>query len=262
MVSSPDTKLVSNSIATSLLNLWTKPPWHSTSRAVAFPMLAEHLSGKRILLGPAFNWRRSHRYLRDMHWYREKVERFPVSVRRWLRSGAAFTEPRDISLISSTLGKAPGLKVGLPDIVAVLSENPAPTIPRVLHRQRSYLYWYLCGMPIEVLAELSQANSEYVQSGIVGALEELLSRIGFMIYAYQVDVACIIGGDMDIPYLKRLLLAKGSMEKPLLKSNRAWKKYVQSMYHRDPSLLRQMAGTSPPRQTTSLFLVKSRRSLE
>ena len=245
-----------------LTDMWTSPPSRSPYRTVALPMAAEHLSGRRIQLGPTFNWRKFESYVQDMQWYVDNLGRFPKSFRRWLTSAESFTEPEDISLISPVLAEAPGLRVGLPDIAAILGEGPAPIVPRYLFRQRSHLYWYLCGVPLDVLANLGKTTREDAGLQVVEALRELFSRIGFMIYAYEVDVACIIGGDMDIPYLKRLLLAKGSIEKPLLKSNRTWEKYVQSMYHEDPSLLRQLAGTGPRRQTTSLFLVKPRRSLE
>lgn len=234
-------------------------PRPDTSHLIALPMLAEHLSGRRLLLPPGFKWRKSYQYLRDLDWYLDRLDRFSRPFVKWLESGEAFVELPDEEVIPEIWAACAGFKVDIRDIADVLGEKPYPMLTSEEYRDRSRLYWHLCGMSLKRLSNCTRMSEEDLQVSIITAFRKLLGQIGFQVFAHQVDVSCIIGGDLDIPYLKRLLLAKGYSRSPLSATNHKWKKCVRNVYDTDPSLLRQLAGTGTPHRTTTLIRVSPRR---
>ena len=234
-------------------------PSRHHSHLIALPMLAEHLSGRRLLLPPGFKWRKSHQYLRDLDWYLDRLDRFSNSFVEWLGSGQAFVELPNEEVVPEIWAACAGFKVDIRDIADVLGEKPYPMLTPEEYRERSYLYWHLCGMSLPMLGKYARLSEEDLRAHVVTAFRKLLGQIGFQVFAHQVDVSCIIGGDLDIPYLKRLLLAKGYSRSPLSATNHKWKKCVRDVYDKDPNLLRQLAGTGTPHQTTTLIRVSPRR---
>ncbi len=222
-------------------------------------MLAEHLSGRRHPLPPGFKWRKLRQYLRDLDWYLDRQERLGRTFYHWLRSGDAFVQLSDEDLIPEIREQCFDFKVDVCDIANVLGESPVPTLtPREYH-DRARLYWHLCGMPLNVLERHSNLSEESVRISILAAFRKLLGQVGFQVFAHQVDVSCIIGGDLDMPYLKRLLLANGYSRRPMSATNQKWGKCTRDIYIQDPSLLRQVAGTGVPHRTTTLIRVSPRR---
>ena len=169
-------------------------PRQDTSHLIALPMLAEHLSERRLLLPPGFRWRKSYQYLRDLDWYLDRLDRFSRPFTKWLESGEAFVELPDEELIPEIWAACSGFKVDIRDIANVLGEKPYPLLTPEEYRDRARLYWHLCGMSLKRLGNCTRVSEEDLQTSILIAFRKLLGQIGFQVFAHQVDVSCIIGG--------------------------------------------------------------------
>ena len=236
-----------------LLHKWVR---HSNPRAqleIGLAMLSEKLSGRRIHLHPEVRWHRVTAHLPIVGWLEDNIEKFPNSFRAWLESGDAFEEISPERCSPTIRALLPRLRVEPREIVDLLNESPRKALQPDEYRQRSYVWWHLSGMPTDLLAELVNKTQVEVECDLIEGFQVLLNQIGFCLFAYRVDIACVLGGDLDIPYLKRLLVAKGYAQRPLYMDNVSWRKYLPSGYYNDPSLLRQVGGTSPPRESTALI---------
>ena len=241
-----------------LMSRWVEFKGSPILSSHGLPMLAERLSDRRIQVNPAFNWRKFPRSLQSMEWYDQMKGKFPDSFVDWLSSGDAFAEIPISDLEPSLIPHLLGLRARRGGIVDLLGEYPHCGLRPATYRTRSLLWWHLGGMTIEMLAELAEETPEDVSSGVEEALAGLVERIGFQVFANQVDTTCIIGGDVSIPYLKRILLADKYARRPLKTANLIWKKCILPMYYRDPTLLRHVGGTGAPYQSRSFHRTRLR----
>ena len=234
-------------------------PTSSRTRLQALPMLAEHLSERRIPSPPGFHWRKLRGYLRDLDWFLEHQDKLGKSFRHWLRSDQAFTVLPYEDLMPEIRVRCARFQVGIHDIATVLGEYPTSTLTSAQYVNRSRLYWHLCGMPLDLLRRHARLSAEDLRQSILMGFEEVAGRIGFQVFAHQVDVSCIIGGDEGTPYLKRLLLANGYARRPMAVGNQVWGKCVTNLYIRYPSNLVAYAGTGTPHHSTSPIQVSPQR---
>ncbi len=242
-----------------LVDNWVSLDTGCPSPHIAIPMLAERLSNVRTLVHPDISWHRVSIRMDSLDLYQAQLDKFPEVFRLWLASGNAFEEldPRHM---------APSIRQRLDPILAhpwevanLLTEGPPPALLRDVYNPRALLWWHLTGMPVELLQELTSFSTIKVESTMNEGLDTLFQTVGFNLFAWRVDVASIIGGDMDIPYVRRLLLANSYAIRPLRRANSSWKKCILSLYYNDPGLLRQLKGTSPPHVPATVFWTRPRR---
>ena len=224
-------------------------------------MLSERLSGRRIQVHPNIPWNRVSHNFKSLDWCENQLHKYPEVFRAWLKSGDAFEEIRPTYMAPQIVSRLESLEVAPREVGNVLFETPCPNIPKEDHYLRSLLWWHLAGMTVELLSELTKIPIHTLELDLSRSLDVLLGMIGCNLFAWRVDVACILGGDSKIPYLKRLLLAGSYGRHPMLRFNPSWKKCILPLYYRDPSLLRRLKGSGNPHIPSTLFWIRPRRDL-
>ena len=213
---------------------------------VALAMLNERLCGVQVPLKPEVKYNYFTKYFPMVDDLEEMLPEMPESFQSWIKSPQAFTEISPHLIIPEVASKLSGLEVSIGEIADMFSSSSEVTALFGPLDVRALLWWHLIGMPTELLAEMVGISEEEAVSRVIATAEVLSSLIGFHIFAQRVEVACILGGNRRVSYLKRLILASEYVRSPINRRNSLWRRCIMPIYFENFDLLRRVAGTARP----------------
>ena len=230
---------------------------------VSLAMLNERLSGVRIPNHPRVRYRDLSRNIPLMDMLEEALPKLPQVFQSWIASPNAYTEIAPELRIPQVTAGLSVLEVTLGEIVDMMNGEQRSTRNIGDSQPQALFWWHAIGMPVEMLSELLDLSEEEVEDDIAKAMMSMLNLIGFRIFAHRAEVACIIGGDTSVSYLKRLLSANKFLQSPIMRANSEWRRCIMPLYSQEPALLRKVAGTGTPYESPSLIRVRPwRESIE